>query len=320
MMMEGKDTHNRQPTCTVCMHEAATVYCVNDDAYLCGVCDATHHEGPLAAKHERRDVKGMLEACGSEALGCSAGSMEDVAVVPQYAQDTMFNDIFGDNGDFDIDINFDLYPMSATEKVTDMSDDPFSLDKDVDCVVPSLYPNPAADYGNVPDDGALIFNTGNEERDATVPMVNMDEIAPSMVPPRMETFTDAGVSKYSNPAMLEYEEEEEEEDDYEDPNDTDFYVAPRRSHATRRTRRAAAATVVATTALADEPEMTREERVARYRAKRARRTFQKTIRYQSRKAYAEIRPRIKGRFVSHEEYAEYMASKERRSEAVVPAC
>jgi len=292
MMMEGKDTHNRQPTCTVCMHEAATVYCVNDDAYLCGVCDATHHEGPLAAKHERRDVKGMLEACGSEALGCSAGSMEDVAVVPQY----------------------------ATEKVTDMSDDPFSLDKDVDCVVPSLYPNPAADYGNVPDDGALIFNTGNEERDATVPMVNMDEIAPSMVPPRMETFTDAGVSKYSNPAMLEYEEEEEEEDDYEDPNDTDFYVAPRRSHATRRTRRAAAATVVATTALADEPEMTREERVARYRAKRARRTFQKTIRYQSRKAYAEIRPRIKGRFVSHEEYAEYMASKERRSEAVVPAC
>jgi hypothetical protein len=44
--------------------------------------------------------------------------------------------------------------------------------------------------------------------------------------------------------------------------------------------------------------MTREERVARYREKRKRRTFEKTIRYESRKAYAEVRPRIKGRFAT----------------------
>lgn len=41
----------------------------------------------------------------------------------------------------------------------------------------------------------------------------------------------------------------------------------------------------------------REARVQRYREKRERRKFQKTIRYASRKAYAEARPRIKGRFV-----------------------
>uniref|UniRef100_J3MRK1 CCT domain-containing protein n=1 Tax=Oryza brachyantha TaxID=4533 RepID=J3MRK1_ORYBR len=40
-----------------------------------------------------------------------------------------------------------------------------------------------------------------------------------------------------------------------------------------------------------------EERVRRYREKRKNRKFQKTIRYASRKAYAEARPRIKGRFV-----------------------
>lgn len=40
----------------------------------------------------------------------------------------------------------------------------------------------------------------------------------------------------------------------------------------------------------------REARVLRYREKRKNRKFQKTIRYHSRKAYAEIRPRIKGRF------------------------
>lgn len=42
--------------------------------------------------------------------------------------------------------------------------------------------------------------------------------------------------------------------------------------------------------------MEREARVLRYREKKKTRKFDKTIRYASRKAYAEIRPRIKGRF------------------------
>lgn len=40
----------------------------------------------------------------------------------------------------------------------------------------------------------------------------------------------------------------------------------------------------------------REAKVMRYREKRKNRKFEKTIRYASRKAYAETRPRIKGRF------------------------
>lgn len=45
----------------------------------------------------------------------------------------------------------------------------------------------------------------------------------------------------------------------------------------------------------------REARVLRYREKRKKRKFEKKIRYASRKAYAEIRPRIKGRFVKRTE-------------------
>lgn len=41
----------------------------------------------------------------------------------------------------------------------------------------------------------------------------------------------------------------------------------------------------------------RETRLTRYREKRKTRRFEKTIRYASRKAYAEARPRVKGRFV-----------------------
>lgn len=54
----------------------------------------------------------------------------------------------------------------------------------------------------------------------------------------------------------------------------------------------------------------REARVLRYREKRKNRKFEKTIRYASRKAYAETRPRIKGRFAkrSEVEIASLMAS------------
>ncbi|XP_024520683.1 zinc finger protein CONSTANS [Selaginella moellendorffii] len=52
----------------------------------------------------------------------------------------------------------------------------------------------------------------------------------------------------------------------------------------------------------------REARVLRYREKRKNRKFEKTIRYASRKAYAETRPRIKGRFAKRGEMDSYDAS------------
>lgn len=52
----------------------------------------------------------------------------------------------------------------------------------------------------------------------------------------------------------------------------------------------------------------RAERVARFREKRARRSFTKTIRYESRRAYADVRPRFKGRFASKEEVLEMKAA------------
>lgn len=49
------------------------------------------------------------------------------------------------------------------------------------------------------------------------------------------------------------------------------------------------------------PKGNREARVLRYREKKKRRKFEKTIRYASRKAYAERRPRINGRFAKMSE-------------------
>jgi hypothetical protein len=47
---------------------------------------------------------------------------------------------------------------------------------------------------------------------------------------------------------------------------------------------------------AADPAVDREAKVMRYKEKRKRRRYEKQIRYASRKAYAEMRPRVKGRF------------------------
>ena len=46
----------------------------------------------------------------------------------------------------------------------------------------------------------------------------------------------------------------------------------------------------------------REVKLMRYKEKRKRRRYENQIRYESRKAYAQLRPRVKGRFAKvHEE-------------------
>lgn len=48
----------------------------------------------------------------------------------------------------------------------------------------------------------------------------------------------------------------------------------------------------------------------RYRAKKARRLFTHTVRYAARKANADRRPRVKGRFVKASELAAYLQGQE----------
>lgn len=66
----------------------------------------------------------------------------------------------------------------------------------------------------------------------------------------------------------------------------------------------------------------REARVLRYREKRKNRRFEKTIRYASRKAYAETRPRIKGRFAKRSDVNVNLLTEEDpfSGYGVVPTC
>jgi len=57
----------------------------------------------------------------------------------------------------------------------------------------------------------------------------------------------------------------------------------------------------------------RKARVARYLEKRKTRTYENKIRYASRKAYAESRPRIKGRFAKREELEAFLRAQDSKA-------
>lgn len=157
-------------------------------------------------------------------------------------------------------------------------------------------------------------------------------MVPQSVPELLPEVEDEDEGSYLDDDDFDPEEQSDDSSDVEftvGGRNRTFTVGSRRGNAKRgskakvglrglvRQRNEVDQSHLAAAAAVPEPELTRAERVARYKEKRARRNFSKTIRYQSRKAYAEIRPRIKGRFVSPEEYAAYLKTQQEH-DAVVP--
>lgn len=257
---------------------------------------------------------------------------EDVAVVPQMGgglphlvdDDAMSNMMFGNgngNGRSSLDLfEFGGIAPAATEKF----EDPFALamvDIDFEVPVPAAEQAPA-----IPALGEFIPNAlpefimesdieGESDEDAAVPSFPVR--AKSVATPKMTATTMATATKRSRStkshgydrSAFAYADDWESDDGESD----DEYVAPRRGK--RGSRRPTSKSLIA---LEESDNLTREERVARWLAKKKTRVFKKTVRYESRKQYADKRPRIKGRFVSPEEYADYVAAK--AAAQVVPSC
>jgi hypothetical protein len=273
--------------CIMCQRAAASVYCVNDDAHLCSDCDVSFHSNALAARHERRPLACCPE--GASVAPDATSSDADFAVVPQFAP-TSDNDTTFRAQPIVLDDFFGPAGGGIPATFIDPEDDDDAmglmrafeselLEFDADDCV---VPQMHGGLSNVFAPGALPFSFNADPMRKLAYASN--KIAPMMVPQDVACDYDD-------------QEEEEEEDDDETWG---------RNGAVKREP-------------APEPELSRTDRVARYKEKRARRNFKKTIRYQSRKAYAEVRPRIKGRFVSPEEYAAWRATQDAGA-AVVPAC
>ncbi|WOL13863.1 hypothetical protein Cni_G22643 [Canna indica] len=268
--------------CDSCRDSAARLHCRADSAYLCTECDArVHGANGLASRHERT---WLCEACeqAPAAVTCKADAAALCAAC-------------------DADIH---------------SANPLALRHERSPLLPFVGPAPPKPPTSGTTAAAAASPIGPVEDD----FLFSDEAAPEFL-----FFSDAdpyldldyassmdGVKTVGDPDPFPFLAS----DDYTDfdfvetkphidhslchsISSSEVAVVPDMSQAL-----VAEKTAVDLSAMGKAARVDREAKVMRYREKRKSRRFEKTIRYASRKAYAEARPRIKGRFAKRSDVDE----------------
>ncbi|XAR71331.1 hypothetical protein NMG60_11028538 [Bertholletia excelsa] len=275
--------------CDTCRSAPSTVYCRADCAYLCAACDSRIHAATMR-RHERLRVCEACEqapaafTCKADAASlCAACDAEIHAANPLARRHhrvpvlPIVGTIFGppavpggDTGNDDKE-EADTWLLLNLEKNSDQNGNNGRLslgNHDGDSVVPVR--------GNYPGGTDLMVEYENSKTGYGCPTsishsISISSMDAGVVP---DSISDASIS---HPRPLK--------------RTVDLFSSPIHVGAA-----AAAAPQL--------PTMDREARVLRYRQKKKTRRFEKTIRYASRKAYAETRPRIKGRFAKRSTDAE----------------
>ncbi|XP_071724508.1 zinc finger protein CONSTANS-LIKE 5-like [Rutidosis leptorrhynchoides] len=284
--------HGRVWMCEVCEQAPASVTCKADAAALCVSCDDDiHSANPLASRHERVPVEPFYDSAetiiksshfshngGSDDFICTVpdGDLEpgswllpqnpnpNPAVVSKFGPDNNNNN----NSVCEMKMGGDMFFSEM---------DPF-----MDFDYPNQFQNSVATDSVVPVQVQTKLT-------ATVPVINSNEncFDIDFCRNKLSTFS------YTNQSLSQSVSS----------SSLDVGVVPEGnsmsdiSYPFAGTNSVLSAGTTTTTNQATPLSGTdREARVMRYREKRKNRKFEKTIRYASRKAYAETRPRIKGRF------------------------
>ncbi|KAF7806611.1 Zinc finger protein CONSTANS-LIKE 5 [Senna tora] len=280
--------HERVWMCEVCEQAPASVTCKADAAALCVTCDSDiHSANPLARRHERVPVEPFFDSADSVAKSSAAAFN---LLVPT------------DNG-----IGPDGFPHDDPESVSWLIPNPNFNPKitdgpDVkpgDIFFPDMeYPFLDFDYSNSFDPcDANNHNAGNNN-DSVVPVQTpvMNHISESCFD---IDFCRSKLSSFSYPTQSFSRQSVSS-------SSIDVGVVPDGGGNTVSDTsfpfgNSSESSGVVSASNNNGGGLNREARVLRYREKRKNRKFEKTIRYASRKAYAETRPRIKGRFAKRTE-------------------
>ncbi|MED6136144.1 hypothetical protein PIB30_053334 [Stylosanthes scabra] len=309
--------------CDSCKSATATVYCRPDAAFLCSPCDSkVHAANKLASRHPRVSLCEVCEqapahvTCKADAaslcLACDrdihsanplASRHERIPVTPFY------------------------HSLAATVKspVNFLDDHRFFSDADADADVDVsteeaeaaswLLPTPSNPSKADPNSCQYMFQEMEQ-----VPYVDLDCGNADPKSEQKSSATTDGVvpvqSKTANEHYFEpfayggykYNSQSQSQSQMShsvSSSSMEVGVVPD-GNAMSEISNCKVATAVeggnqAVTVPAQFSAADREARVLRYREKRKNRKFEKTIRYASRKAYAETRPRIKGRFAKRTE-------------------
>lgn len=300
--------HERVWMCEVCEQAEAVITCKADAAALCVTCDSDiHSANPLASRHERVPIEPLVDSVdsivkssspfnlGSETVG--ACSFEDT----QSPSWTMMNpSLIGSNKIVDEpELNCSTGELLFSEMDSFLEFDypnPVCLNSGIDSVVPvkaktvplsssinQSYKNcfeidfsrsklPSFDYYRRSVTlFSIICLVSRKKRKREFRSINYTTLNFQV---SSSSSLDAGVVPDGNSISdISYSFSR-------DVNQTNFEPS-----------------VPVSASASQANQLDRDARVLRYREKRKNRKFQKTIRYASRKAYAETRPRIKGRFV-----------------------
>ncbi|CAL5059964.1 unnamed protein product [Urochloa decumbens] len=274
--------HERVWVCEVCERAPAAVTCRADAAALCAACDADIHDAnPLARRHERVPVQPIgaaAHAADPLLFSAAAGAVEeeeDAVAAGMVAA--------GGGGGADKVVDAKLDFLFADVMVDPFLGQDFARFTHADSVVPN----------NVPGGGALDLDFGGAAVKPSYSSYTVASLGYSGSSSEVGLVPDAicgsGGSVTGGVIELDFAQSKAAYLPYSatpthSVSSLDVGAVPDRSDGVGR---------VAAAAPAGE---SREARLMRYREKRKNRRFEKTIRYASRKAYAESRPRVKGRF------------------------
>uniref|UniRef100_A0A0E0LE71 CONSTANS-like protein n=1 Tax=Oryza punctata TaxID=4537 RepID=A0A0E0LE71_ORYPU len=284
----ARAAHERVWVCEVCEMAPAAVTCKADAAVLCAACDADIHDAnPLARRHARVPVApiGSAAAAAVAAEAMLFGVAEDEAVEEKAAavaeqQQRQQHGAFNLNveaKDMKLDYLFsDLDPYLNVEFVRFPHAD-------------SVVPNGAGAAIELDFTCGLGVGDGAKQSYSSYTATDLAHSGSSsevgVVP---EAMCGGGTIDL----------------DFTRPKPQPYmpYTATPPSHSVSAQVSSVDVGVVPERAAAAAMGEGREARLMRYREKRKNRRFEKTIRYASRKAYAETRPRIKGRFAKRTDH------------------
>ncbi|KAI3692459.1 hypothetical protein L6452_32275 [Arctium lappa] len=303
--------HARVWMCEVCEQAPASVTCKADAAALCVTCDRDiHSANPLALRHERFPVVPFYDPATTVSKIGGGGDNNNNNNHHHYLSDFDVN-VAGTEAE-EAEAASWLLPNPNLNKIADGSDDDNNLKSeseymfneidpylDIDLKTPNQKPNQILHRYNSPTDGVVPVQNKNNNHHYQIPPhahVSSDVVVEGLPAydidytgskPFMYNFTSQSISQSVSSSSLEIEVGV-----VPDHNAAMADVSNNHHH-----HQQSSGEVYPSPALGFD----REARVLRYREKRKNRKFEKTIRYASRKAYAETRPRIKGRFAKRTE-------------------
>ncbi|KAK2445892.1 zinc finger protein CONSTANS-LIKE [Trifolium repens] len=279
--------------CDYCKSATATLYCRPDSAFLCGDCDSeVHAANKLASRHPRVTLCEVCEQAPAH-VTCKADAASLCI--------TCDRDIHSANPLAARHERIPVTPFfeSTTVKTFHNNNNHYDAVKDEAEAASWLISDPKTDLNSSP----YMFSDSE-----AIPFMDLDygviEHKNDGVVPVHGNF-DPFASAYKNNTHTDLETTSPSQISNSVSSSMEVGVVPDGNAVSEISNCGYGKAVAAD----------REARVLRYKEKRKNRRFEKTIRYASRKAYAETRPRIKGRFAKRTDTVDTISGY-----GVVPTC